>query len=73
MTWSDIRCVIALTSDKDAGRACAGSRRYPAEYRALMTDRNRRFLLHERPAGRIGSNTFELSEQPIPDIGGGED
>jgi hypothetical protein len=38
-----------------------------------MTDRNRRFLLHERPAGRIGSNTFELTEQPIPDIGGGED
>src|SRR6478735_7702142 len=37
-----------------------------------MADRNRRFLLRERPAGRIGSNTFELSEQPIPDIGDGE-
>jgi NADPH-dependent curcumin reductase CurA len=33
-----------------------------SEYRALTAGRNRRFLLHERPAGRIGSNTFELSE-----------
>jgi NADPH-dependent curcumin reductase CurA len=47
----------------------AGNR---SEYRSLMADRNRRFLLRERPAGRIGSNTFELSEQPIPDIGDGE-
>ncbi|OBI85443.1 NADP-dependent oxidoreductase [Mycobacterium asiaticum] len=37
-----------------------------------MADRNRRFLLRERPTGRIGPNTFELDEQPIPDIGDGE-
>ncbi|BBZ23075.1 NADP-dependent oxidoreductase [Mycolicibacter hiberniae] len=37
-----------------------------------MTDRNRRFLLRERPAGRIGPGTFELSEQPVPQIGDGE-
>ncbi|OBK92344.1 NADP-dependent oxidoreductase [Mycobacterium asiaticum] len=37
-----------------------------------MADRNRRFLLRERPTGRIGPNTFELDEQLIPDIGDGE-
>ncbi|GJO38331.1 NADP-dependent oxidoreductase [Mycobacterium marinum] len=37
-----------------------------------MPDRNRRFLLRERPTGRIGANTFELSEAPIPEIGDGE-
>ncbi|QZA09796.1 NADP-dependent oxidoreductase [Mycolicibacter heraklionensis] len=37
-----------------------------------MTDRNRRFLLRERPAGRIGPDTFELSEQAVPEIGDGE-
>lgn len=37
-----------------------------------MADRNRRFLLRERPTGRIGPNTFELDEQPITDIGDGE-
>ncbi|MEM6106959.1 NADP-dependent oxidoreductase [Mycobacterium sp. 050272] len=37
-----------------------------------MPDRNRRFLLRERPTGRIGPNTFELSEEAIPDIGDGE-
>lgn len=37
-----------------------------------MADRNRRFLLHERPTGRIGPSTFELSEDPIPEIGDGE-
>ncbi len=37
-----------------------------------MAERNRRFLLHERPAGRIGPNTFELDEQPVPEIGDGE-
>ena len=37
-----------------------------------MTDRNRRFLLRERPAGRIGPDTFELSEQAVPQIGDGE-
>ncbi|OBJ85439.1 NADP-dependent oxidoreductase [Mycobacterium asiaticum] len=37
-----------------------------------MADRNRRFLLRERPTGRIGPKTFELDEQPITDIGDGE-
>ncbi|WP_158017067.1 NADP-dependent oxidoreductase [Mycobacterium basiliense] len=37
-----------------------------------MTDRNRRFLLRARPTGRIGPETFELSEAPIPEIGEGE-
>ncbi|MFV0494464.1 NADP-dependent oxidoreductase [Mycobacterium sp.] len=37
-----------------------------------MTDRNRRFLLRERPTGRITPGTFELTEAPIPDIGEGE-
>lgn len=37
-----------------------------------MTDRNRRFLLRERPTGRIGPETFELSEQAVPSIGDGE-
>jgi len=37
-----------------------------------MPDRNRRFLLRERPSGRIGPNTFELSEQAVPEIGDGE-
>src|SRR6202000_1423174 len=37
-----------------------------------MSDRNRRFLLRERPTGRIGPNTFELSEVPVPEVGDGE-
>lgn len=37
-----------------------------------MTDRNRRFLLRERPTGRIGPDTFELTEEAIPEIGDGE-
>jgi NADPH-dependent curcumin reductase CurA len=37
-----------------------------------MADRNRRFLLRERPTGRIGPDTFELSEQAVPQIGDGE-
>ncbi len=37
-----------------------------------MPDRNRRFLLRERPTGRIGPNTFELSEEAVPEIGDGE-
>lgn len=41
-------------------------------YGALMPDRNRRFLLRERPSGRIGPDTFELSEQAVPEIGDGE-
>ena len=37
-----------------------------------MAERNRRFLLRQRPAGRIGPDTFELDEQPVPEIGDGE-
>ncbi|MDQ2625928.1 NADP-dependent oxidoreductase [Mycolicibacter senuensis] len=37
-----------------------------------MADRNRRFLLRERPTGRIGPDTFGLSEQAVPAIGDGE-
>ncbi|MBW0015207.1 NADP-dependent oxidoreductase [Mycobacterium sp.] len=37
-----------------------------------MADRNRRFLLRERPSGRIGPNTFELSEEAVPEVGDGE-
>ena len=37
-----------------------------------MPDRNRRFLLRERPSGRIGPDTFELSEEAVPEIGDGE-
>lgn len=38
----------------------------------FMPDRNRRFLLRERPTGRIDPNTFELSEGSVPEIGDGE-
>jgi len=31
-----------------------------------MTERNRRFLLHERPQGRIGPTTFDLVEEDVP-------
>ncbi len=37
-----------------------------------MTGRNRRFLLRERPVGRIGPGTFELTEEAIPEVGDGE-
>ncbi|OBA60486.1 NADP-dependent oxidoreductase [Mycobacterium sp. 1100029.7] len=37
-----------------------------------MPDRNRRFLLRERPSGRIGPDTFELSEEAVPEIKDGE-
>ena len=37
-----------------------------------MPDRNRRFLLRERPTGRIGPDTFELSENAVPEINDGE-
>lgn len=37
-----------------------------------MPRRNRRFLLHERPTGRIGPDTFELDEQELPDLGEGQ-
>lgn len=37
-----------------------------------MSDRNRRFLLRERPTDRIGPGTFELNEEAVPEIGDGE-
>lgn len=37
-----------------------------------MTDLNRRFLLRNRPDGRITSDTFELVEEPVPEIKDGE-
>ncbi|ORV86013.1 NADP-dependent oxidoreductase [Mycobacterium interjectum] len=37
-----------------------------------MSDRNRRFLLRERPTGRIGPDTFELSEEAVPELGDDE-
>ncbi len=37
-----------------------------------MSDVNRRFLLRERPTGRIDDRTFELVEEAIPKIGDGE-
>jgi NADPH-dependent curcumin reductase CurA len=37
-----------------------------------MPDPNRRFILSSRPEGRITSDTFELVEEPVPDIKEGE-
>ncbi len=37
-----------------------------------MSERNRRFVLRERPGGRIGPGTFELADEPVPDIAEGE-
>ncbi len=37
-----------------------------------MAERNRRFLLRERPTGRIGPGTFELSEESVPELADGE-
>ncbi len=37
-----------------------------------MSDVNRRFLLRERPTGRIDDRTFELVEEAAPEIGNGE-
>ncbi len=37
-----------------------------------MSGVNRRFLLRERPTGRIDDRTFELVEEPVPEIGEGE-
>lgn len=37
-----------------------------------MAERNRRFLLRERPTGRIGPDTFELSEDAVPELSDGE-
>jgi NADPH-dependent curcumin reductase CurA len=37
-----------------------------------MPDSNRRFLLRSRPEGRITSDTFELVEEPVPDIEDGQ-
>jgi NADPH-dependent curcumin reductase CurA len=37
-----------------------------------MPDSNRRFLLRNRPEGRISADTFELTEEAIPEIKDGE-
>ena len=37
-----------------------------------MSEQNRRFLLRERPTGRIDDTTFELDGQPVPEIADGE-
>jgi NADPH-dependent curcumin reductase CurA len=37
-----------------------------------VSDVNRRFVLRERPTGRIDDRTFELVEEPVPEIGEGE-
>ncbi|HEX7058862.1 MAG TPA: NADP-dependent oxidoreductase [Solirubrobacterales bacterium] len=37
-----------------------------------MAEVNRQFLLKERPNGRIGPDTFELVENPVPEIDEGE-
>src|SRR3954451_9603409 len=37
-----------------------------------MSEVNRRFLLRERPSGRIDENTFELVEEAVPEPGEGE-
>jgi NADPH-dependent curcumin reductase CurA len=37
-----------------------------------MSDSNRRFKLRSRPDGRITSDTFELVEEAVPEIGDGE-
>ena len=37
-----------------------------------MSDVNRRFLLRERPSGRIDEQTFEYVEEAVPEIGDGE-
>jgi NADPH-dependent curcumin reductase CurA len=37
-----------------------------------MPDSNRRFILRNRPDGRIAGDTFELVEEPIPEIKDGQ-
>src|SRR5437764_7657182 len=37
-----------------------------------MPEVNRRFVLRSRPEGRIGPDTFELVEEPVPELGDGE-
>ncbi len=37
-----------------------------------MPDSNRRFMLRSRPEGRITPDTFELVEEPIPEVGEGQ-
>jgi NADPH-dependent curcumin reductase CurA len=37
-----------------------------------VSDSNRRFLLRERPTGRIDERTFELVQEAVPEIGAGE-
>jgi NADPH-dependent curcumin reductase CurA len=37
-----------------------------------MSESNRRFLLSQRPSGRVDESTFERVDEPVPEIGEGE-
>jgi NADPH-dependent curcumin reductase CurA len=37
-----------------------------------MSESNRRYLLRERPSGRIDASTFDQVTEPVPEIGAGE-
>lgn len=37
-----------------------------------MSERNRRYLLRERPSGRVDEGTFERDEEDVPEISDGE-
>ena len=37
-----------------------------------MSESNRRFLLRQRPSGRVDDSTFELVTEPVAEIGDGE-
>jgi NADPH-dependent curcumin reductase CurA len=66
----EMRSCVPPQAGGAPGSACRNLCR--VRYRALMSDRNRRFLLRERPSGRIGPDTFELTEEAVPEIGDGQ-
>ena len=37
-----------------------------------MSESNRRYLLRQRPSGRVDESTFDLVTEPVPEIGAGE-
>jgi hypothetical protein len=59
-----------------AWRLIAGRARLlpPAPRREVvqMSESNRRYLLRERPSGRIDASTFDQVTEPVPEIGAGE-
>jgi NADPH-dependent curcumin reductase CurA len=59
-----------------AWRLIAGRARLlpPAPRREVvqMSESNRRYLLRERPSGRIDASTFDQVTEPVPEIGTGE-